>query len=82
MKDNLFYDQIKIGSLSQNKEQVLSAEEFCELTSTPDTISKIKSVTFTMSDAPNDFGSFKVAYKSQFEDTDFLNIIQSEMTFI
>ena len=58
MKDNLFYDQIKIGSLSQNKEQVLSAEEFCELTSTPDTISKIKSVTFTMSDAPNDFGSF------------------------
>ncbi|MBQ8024794.1 MAG: hypothetical protein IJ254_11130 [Succinivibrio sp.] len=82
MKDNLFYDQIKIGSLSQNKEQVLSAEEFCELTSTPDTISKIKSVTFTMSDAPNDFGSFKVAYKSQFEDTDFLNIIQSEMTLI
>ena len=82
MKDNLFYDQIKIGSLSQNKEQVLSAEEFCELTSTPYTISKIKSVTFTMSDAPNDFGSFKVAYKSQFEDTDFLNIIQSEMTLI
>lgn len=82
MKDNLFYDQIKIGRLSQNKEQVLSAEEFCELTSTPDTISKIKSVTFTMSDAPNDFGSFKVAYKSQFEDTDFLNIIQSEMTLI
>ena len=82
MEDNLFYNPIKIGNLSQNKEQVLSVEEFCELTSSPDAISKIKSVTFTMSDAPNDFGSFKVAYKSQFEDSDFLNIIQAEMTLI
>lgn len=82
MKDNLFYDSIKIGSLSQNEEQVISAEDFCELSRTSGAVSKIKSVTFSMSDDPNDFGSFKVTFKNHFEDCDGMNQIQSEMTFI